>query len=260
MLPLVNDTIRVAEAMRRGLMRRYQRHCLRQSSHTGKPDQELFRSEVLSGKNADGQFLREHRHAFYLPTAEGSDSRQITHVTVSAADGFGPDEVAALNALRTLKLDEESSELRVQLVGLGDRQDFRAPLLEESRVWVSATPFLVTRHMKRNGVKRDPREFFEAPDGRDQFVRQVLREELERRGFFQEGMTIDRLDYVGTGAGFRPLQYRLYRRKAGDDGGARLRGLFRLRFAKPIAGPIALGHSCHFGLGLFVAAEGLETT
>ena len=26
----------------------------------------------------------------------------------------------------------------------------------------------------------------------------------------------------------------------------------------PVAGPIALGHSCHFGLGLFVAAEGLE--
>ncbi len=71
-------------------------------------------------------------------------------------------------------------------------------------------------------------------------------------------MTIDRLLHVGTGAGLRPLQFRLYRRKAGDDGGARLRGLFRLRFTKPVAGPIALGHSCHYGLGLFIASERLE--
>ncbi len=68
---------------------------------------------------------------------------------------------------------------------------------------------------------------------------------------------IDRLPHVGTSAGLRPIQFRLYRRKAGDDGGARLRGLFRLRFTKPVAGPIALGHSCHYGLGLFIAAERL---
>ena len=41
-------------------------------------------------------------------------------------------------------------------------------------------------------------------------------------------------------------------RKPGDDGACRPRGLFRLRFPKPVAGPIALGHSCHFGLGLFL--------
>ena len=162
------------------------------------PYQESFRSEVLSGKDADGQFLQQHRHAFYLPAAEGDDLRQITHVTVVAAGGFGPDEVAALNALRSLKLDDESTDLRVQLVGLGDRQDFRSNLLEGSTVWVSATPFLVTRHMKRNGRKRDPREFFDAPDGRERFVAQVLREELQRRGLFQEGMVIERLDHGGT--------------------------------------------------------------
>jgi CRISPR-associated protein Csb2 len=252
-LPLVNDTIRVAEAMRRGLMGRFQRECHRQKyGHTQKPYQESFPSEVLSGKDADGQFLQQHRHAFYLPAAESDDLRQITHITVVAAGGFGPHEVAALNALRSLKRDDESTDLRVQLVGLGDQPDFRSTLLEESTVWVSATPFVVTRHMKRNGRKRDPREFFEAPDGRERFVEQVLREELQRRGLFQDGMVIERLDYVGTHARLRPLQFRLYRRKAGDDGGARPRGLFRLRFPQPVAGPIAVGHSCHFGLGLFL--------
>ena len=89
-------------------------------------------------------------------------------------------------------------------------------------------------------------------------VEHVRREELHRRGLFQEGTRIDRHAHVGISTGLRPLQFRLYRRKAGDDGGARLRGLFRLHFPTPVAGPIALGHSCHFGLGLFVAAEGLE--
>jgi CRISPR-associated protein Csb2 len=255
-LPLITETIRVAEAFRRGLMNRYQRCCHRRKyGYAEKPYQELFRSEVLSGKDKDGVSLRRHRHAFYLPTAEGSDRWRITHVTATAADGFGPDEVAALNALRALKLDDESRELRVQLVGLGDQQDFRAPLLARSSVWVSATPFVVTRHLKRRGRKRDPREFFELPEGRMRFVTQVLREELERRGLFQLRMEIEPLDQVGPGLSFRPLQFQLGRSKLGDDGMSRPRGTFRIRFPSPVPGPIALGHSCHFGLGLFLAGQ-----
>jgi CRISPR-associated protein Csb2 len=274
-LPLVTDTVHVAEAFRRAIMSQYQRHRHRRKyGHAKKPYQELFRSEVFSGKDLDGFTLRQHRHAFYLPTAEGSDPRRITHVTVciagipavdreegsdlrritrvtASAARFGPDELAALYALRALKLDDEDPELRVQVIGLGDRKEIRAPLLGESSVWVSATPFVVTRHLKRRGRKRDPREFFEAADGRMQFVKQNLREELERRGLLQEGMEIDQLEHRYD---LRPLQFRLCRTKPGDDGASRPRGLFRLRFPSPVVGPIALGHSCHFGLGLFVAA------
>src|SRR5262249_36245412 len=153
-------------------------HCHRRKyGHAGKPYQELFCSKVLSGKDSDGQPLRQHRHAYYLPIAEGSDPRWITHVTVAAADGFGADEVAALNALRRLKREDESPELRVQLVGLGDRQDFRALLLEESTVWVSATPFVVTRYPKLRGTKRDRPDDYASPCD---FVRHVLRQELMR--------------------------------------------------------------------------------
>ena len=69
-----------------------------------------------------------------------------------------------------------------------------------SAVWTSATPFLVTRHMKRRGQKRDPREFFETPEGRNDFIKQVLREELERRGLHQDGVEIERLESVGSAA------------------------------------------------------------
>ena len=55
--------------------------------------------------------------------------------------------------------------------------------------------------------------------------------------------------------GWRPIQFRRFRQKLNDDGGRRPAGAFRLTFEAPINGPIALGHSCHFGLGLFVPAQ-----
>jgi CRISPR-associated protein Csb2 len=51
---------------------------------------------------------------------------------------------------------------------------------------------------------------------------------------------------------WRPIEFQRYRRKEGDDGGRRLSGAFRLTFANPVAGPIALGYSSHFGMGLFM--------
>ncbi len=253
-LPLATDTIRVAEAFRHGLIRRYQRRLHRQKyGHADRPYTKLFRSEVLSGKDAYGQFLREHHHAFYLPTAEGDDPRWITHITVASTAGFSPNEVAALTAVRALKVDDESPELRVQLVCLGNKQSLRAPLLGEANVWSSATPFLVTRHMKRRGQKRDPRAFFETPEGRTDFIKQVLREELERRGLGHDGVEIEMLESVGAQHRLRPIEFCPRRpHKPGDDGASRPRGLFRLRLPRPVAGPIALGHSCHFGLGLFL--------
>jgi hypothetical protein len=46
----------------------------------------------------------DHGHAHYLPTAEGGGRRWITHVTIYAANGSGPVEVAALTGLRELQV------------------------------------------------------------------------------------------------------------------------------------------------------------
>jgi hypothetical protein len=132
--PLVTDTLRVAEALRNALMSHFRRWCRRHPAwaepfrRTDPPGQ--FASATLSGKDLSGALRKDHRHAFYLPTADADDGRWLSHITVTASEGFGRGEVAALNGIRTLKLAEESAELRVQLVGLGDRQDFRVPLLE----------------------------------------------------------------------------------------------------------------------------------
>lgn len=249
LLPLVTQTLPVAEAFRQALMEQYQRcRHRRKYGHARQPSQERFWSEVLAGKDADGHILREHRHAYYLPSAEGSDPRWITHVTVAAADGFGPDEVAALNALRKLQVEDEQPALRVQLVGLGGRQDFRAPLLDEARVWLSATPFVVTRYPKFRGRKRDRPEDYASPQA---FVRHVLEHELQRRVDLPPIASIEEEEFLGV-PGLRSQHFQRSRKKAGDDGGRRRAGVFRIEFVSAVGGPLCLGHSCHFGLGLFL--------
>jgi CRISPR-associated protein Csb2 len=58
------------------------------------------------------------------------------------------------------------------------------------------------------------------------------------------------------GKRWRPIQFKRYRSKRSDDGGQKLAGAFHIRFDTAMAGPIALGHSSYFGLGLFVPVSG----
>ena len=258
-LPLVTDTLRVAEAFRNALMSHFRRWCQRHPAAAApfrRADQPgLFASPTLSGKDSRGALRKDHRHAFYLPTGD-ADGRWLTHVTVTASEGFGPGEVAAFNAVRTLKLADESADLRVQLIGLGDPQDFRVPLLEAAAVWLSATPFVATRYPKLRGAKRDRPEAYASP--RD-FVRHILQEELRRRPELPPVVELQEEEHLGR-PGLRALQFQRFRNKRGDDGGRRPAGAFRITFASAVPGPLCLGHSCHFGLGLFVPGEGREAT
>lgn len=262
-LPLVTATLPVAEDARRNLMgilgRRFQ------------SDEGIrAKSPIFSGKGADGEPLTGHGHAYYLPTDEDGDGR-LDHLTIFANDGFGPRELRALDDLREIKSRERQESghpLRVLLLGLGKLDDYQPGPLLPSSAWISLTPFLVTRHAKSRGVKRDALELLQSPQA---FVTAVLREEIgrliERRSdlaglraeaveihpLFDESKQHFRLEQK-HGAGLRPIQFKRFRQKRGDDGGRRASGAFRLIFPFAIRGPIALGHSCHFGLGLFVPA------
>jgi CRISPR-associated protein Csb2 len=250
-LPLITDTLPLAEAVRTTLMHTYQR--LKHHDHYGTaatPCRERFFSPTLSGKDATGTPLSGHGHAFYLPADEDRDGR-IDHVTVFAADGFTPDEVRALDRFRQLR-HGEGDPLRLLLVGLGQERDFHTPLFAEATTWVSTTPFLVTRYPKRRGRKRDRPEHYASSQV---FARHVLGQELarlaERRGGLPPCEVVELADGIGPGR-LRPIQFQRFRRKRGDDGGRRPGGGFRLVFATPVRGPLCLGHSAHFGLGLFL--------
>jgi len=252
-LPLVEETLAVAETMRRVLLRVcHPENCA-----------------VLSGKDPSGEpRLDNHEHAFYLPTAEAADSSRLTHVTVFAHEGFGPPALRAIEAIRWLPWPPpnvmlpgraycrprfEAGTVSLLLTGLGQTTLFAASkLFGPAKVWRAATPFVVTRHLKRRGQKRDAEEFRDGLDGQRAFARQVLLEELGRRGLQPERVEPLEGHRIGPRR-LAPLQFRRFRRKAGDDGGRRACGAFRIEFAERAAGPIALGHSCHFGLGLFLA-------
>jgi CRISPR-associated protein Csb2 len=251
-LPLVTDTLSVAEGFRSALLGTYQRLLHRQRYGTAeKPYRERYFSQTLSGKEADGDPLTGHRHAFFLPTDEDADGR-LDHVTVVAEQGFTPDEVRALDRLRQLR-HGEGEPLRLLLVGLGTPRDLRSPLFEKSAAWVSATPFLPSRYPKRRGTKRDLPEDYATPLI---FAQHVLRLELDRlrarKPDLPAVVEIEPLQGIHRPHLLRPIQFQRVRgRKRGDDGGRRPSGAFRIRFAVPAQGPLCLGHSAHFGLGLF---------
>jgi CRISPR-associated protein Csb2 len=261
-LPLVQDTLRVAESARISAMGCYRRAEERRLYPDGQVprDAPLPRSAILAGKDDSGIPLEGHGHARYLPTDEDGDGR-LDHLTIVADLGFGSGELQSLDRMRSLRRDE-GEPVNLLLLGIGEPSAFPGcPVLAPARDWIAATPFLAPRHPKRRGKKKDPPELL-GPDHHRAFARQVLVEELARlrvlRPEIPEPLSIEPLDdehRLGARR-LRPIQFRRFRRKRGDDGGRRAAGAFRIRFPEPVAGPICLGHSSHFGLGLFVAGKG----
>ena len=256
-LPLVTETLPVAESARRMLMGIY-------GQRFPAPDGSRGRSAILSGKAADAQPLQGHGHAYYLPTDEDDDGR-LDHLTIVTTDGFDGGELKTLDWLRELKTperEESGHPLRVLLLGMGRLDDYQPYPSRASQVWVSATPFLAPRHLKKRGTKRDPVELSQSPQN---FLGAVLREELTRliqrrpdlsdlqANALKIEPVVDQHGVFRVGARhLRPIQFKRFRRKRGDDGGNRAAGSFRIDFGRNVCGPITLGHSSHFGLGLFV--------
>lgn len=254
-LPLVTETLPVAEAARRALMSLHGRLTERNGTRG--------RSTILSGKNEDGLPLLDHRHTYYLPTDEDGDGR-IDHLTVYAADGFGAEERRALDRLRTLRTGREGEErhpLRLLLLGMAGSEEYSPGPLRPSEVWISATPYIATRYAKTTGRNRID---IASPQDRAAFLQDNLRAQLAavRRDIASDqaqDVTIDPMWDENHGfhvAGrWRILQFKRFRRKDNDDGGRRLAGAFRLTFRRPVGGPLSLGHSSHFGMGLFQPVE-----
>jgi len=253
-LPLVADTLPLAEQFRSALLSKCKDLCLRRNAKLS--DQEVWsRAPAFVGKDADGRPLTGHGHAFFLPADEDGDGR-IDHVTLVAERGLSGLERRAVERLRVLRFGA-GEPLRVALVALGRTEQLRGAVLDESATWVSATPFVATRYPKLRGRKRDQPADYATPLA---FARHVLQEELERlrqrRPDLPAVIAIEPLPVQYLGAGrLRPLQFKRERRKAGDDGSRRPSGAFCIAFAAPTRGPLCLGHSSHLGLGLFVPGE-----
>jgi len=199
--------------------------------------------EVFAGKDQESVPLAGHRHAYYLPVDDDGDG-VLDHLIIAARDGFDPKARVALEGVRRL-WGHGGHDLALTLIGLGPPADFDgpatgpgSPALASSPTWESRTPFVLPRHVKRRGGRivhgpEDQLRWCLRAIGLPEPVRvEPMVEAPGRRRWW----TFRRMRHRGGGA------------RGTDEG----RG-FRLCFAEPVSGPIAVGYASHLGLGLFVA-------
>ncbi|MBI3245326.1 MAG: type I-U CRISPR-associated protein Cas5/Cas6 [Deltaproteobacteria bacterium] len=235
-LPLAQETLSLAELARQRLQGIY-----------GKQNDGAT-SVLFSGKTMDGVPLRDHRHAFYLPTDEDGDGH-IDHLTVYARGpvgldgqdmGFAEAELRALDRFRRLRQVGGKPDLQLVLLGVGQCDDWKdTRLFSRSHRWRSVTPFVPPRHTKDRGQRR------ETP------VEQ-LQDELQRRGFPTPVAVYELPRCEVEGRSLRWIEFRRERLLGGGSRGQGFGHGFVIEFAEPVAGPLCFGYGCHFGLGLFV--------
>jgi CRISPR-associated protein Csb2 len=235
-LPKQSETLWIADWARLGINGAYGRRNDKRCSPN------------FTGKDGSERRTDQHRHAFFLPqtarTQDGINHDRLDRLYIWAPDGFTPSELEAIKGIRSFPdlrrrsgRDEREGEERedpdrfhlVPLALLGD--DARPQVFGCSTTWVSATPYLCTRHPKKNG-KDSPEE--------------QIRRECKLRGF---------PELVSVEEEFEPrwLEYKRRRwRKPSPPG---YPTGFRLEFAEPVTGPLSLGGDCHFGMGRFRVPE-----
>lgn len=227
--PRIEKSLRIGEIARGALM-----------SGGGQPPEEF------SGRNKDGPLCEDsaHAHAFFLPE-DADDDGCIDHLIIFCRKGFSEEACKRLDGLRKLWLPQKRGatesgssgreEWSVALEGIAAVKDFPqvSALLQDSKKWVSVTPYLMPWHAKRNfGV-----------------AEQITRE-LERRDMIRQGVAL-KIKPLPEQNVRRFMRFRKRRKLVQPD---RSGCFLEMTFPKSVCGPISLGFACHYGLGLFKAA------
>jgi len=197
----------------------------------------------MTGKDADGQPLKGHQHAEFLVWCE--DSQPTRLLVWRGSRAFDAEEQEAILAAAKRDVSwaaagPDSDEWKVRLVPL-DRAVPPPPGFDGqlSKVWESVTPYVPPRHYLRGGKVR----------AGESIAEQVRREVQQRK--IAEDVQVELLGTPQWVAVHVPPREATKREFIGDRRGQ----MVRLRFDKLVVGPIRLGHSSSFGLGLFRPVE-----
>lgn len=239
--PMIEDTVRLTQRFRGRVIRQFLR---RESGGTfddwaSAPAELRERAASISGKDCEGRNLAGHRHtAFFVHWEDGRPTR----LCAWRADPFHHAEQEALLAAAEapLPLGYRGDPWTVTLVPL-DASVPPPPCLSPvpCRRWVTTTPFVPPRHVfGRNG---------RAKQG-DSAEEQVLRE-LTNRDLPIEGVQV-----MTARAGWVSVHH-THKARGEATNATKIGYHVRIEFPLPQTGPIMLGHSSHFGLGLFAAVE-----
>lgn len=232
--PSIRDTLRIGDLARKACMSRFGKYTNGQNSST------------FSGKDHSGKPLTGHLHAFYLPTYE-TQNAEIDHLTIISTKGFEKQERDVLFSLKKL-YRHDLTNVQLLFQGCGTLDNFSdVPILKKSKIWRSATPLILTRHMKYRGTGNSKR----VVDGpKDQ-----IRNEIKNRygdGYELENVRLDESQTMLDGK-VRASDFFRWRRH-GSVGGSGTYNV-ELEFKNPVKGPLTIGYSSHYGLGMFVPKE-----
>ena len=200
---------------------------------------------LITGKDGQGQPLRGQRHAFFLlwPDADGLPTRLV----VWRSEAFTDDEIHALLKASEWPLawENDASEWKVRLVPVPFDTPPPAGLLSESLVWESVTPFVppANRHRFRKNGRLRPGESI------DRILSILLQAESK-----PEPRRVTLLGDEQEQVWVNLHETRTMRFSRESDRTPWVRPGFRLQveFPVPVRGPLILGDSSHFGLGLFL--------
>ncbi len=193
----------------------------------------------MAGKDANNAPLKGHRHTEFLAWCE--DGQPTRLVVWRGSRAFDADEQQAILMASSRDVSwaaagSDGDEWKVRLVPL-DRDVPAPPGFDgqASAVWESVTPYVPPRHHLRGGKQREGESMAEQ-----------VSLELRRRGLSEHV----EVELVGPPAW---VSVHVPRREANKRAfiGDRRGQAIRLRFSASVTGPIRLGHSSSFGLGLF---------
>jgi CRISPR-associated protein Csb2 len=222
-LPRIEDAVRIGELIRVAAIHKADRL----AGNDGVPP-------VLSGHDMPDD--NRHGHAFYLPEDADGDGF-IDHILVHADKGIAGPALRALDRITRL-WERGGSEWQVLLEQYGSTlQIHGSDCIGAARAWRSVTPYLHPWFRKKN---------FSAQD--------QIRRECRERGL--PDPRIEPLEAITVnGRERRAVHFHRFRSKRGLKQPDTRGSFWKLTFPEPITGPLALGFACHYGLGVFAAAD-----
>lgn len=195
----------------------------------------------LCGKDEHGNPLNGHLHAYFLlwPDEDGNPTRLV----VWREKPFEPKEIEALlKALeRPIRWEPAARKWGIRLLPLPFEISLLKGMFDEARVWRSVTPFVppAERHRFRKSRRERPSETVE------KFVEKLA----------NNRSPVARVEKICEPIWVNLHEARERRRARKETGTPWMRPGYMVcvEFRKSIMGPLIIGDSCHFGLGLFVA-------
>jgi len=246
-------TVDIAERFRQSAIKRFKQshgsdaHSFALSGHEPKP-------EGVSG---------DHQHAHFLPlSAEANPSRNLSELHVWAPCGFNQAELEALMQVKTLHWGASKHPIRPVLTAI-DQKPSSFLKQDSAKIWQSLTPFVPPRHFYRGNLHGAKLKQKDSPENQ-------LAAEIARLGIdtpFEISRvplnTADSTEAEGQSLweivrtpGDNPAFENAVLTEAHANGRKKERRIgfiFRISFERPVSLSRPLGHSSHFGLGLFVA-------